>query len=108
MMHAYLIVFLLGFLTHFALVNPRMILNGVIWYVNSLIECTALLVNLYAIRWALGAVHELHGQALHAMHEQVMQLHELNGQALHNLDELAALCLDLLLRFVSLLLSLFE
>ena len=108
MMHAYLIVFLLGFLAHYALVNPRKILDGVIWYVTSVIECTLLFVYFYVIRWVLGTVHELSGQALHAIHEQAMQIHELSGQALHDLDELAALYLDLFLRFVSLLLSLFE
>ena len=101
MMHAYLIVFLLGFLTHFALVNPRMILNGVIWYVTNLIQCAVVVLNLYALRWALVGMHELSGHVVH-------RLDELAPYVTYGLDGLAASYLDLLLRFVSLLLSLFE
>ena len=101
MVNVCLIFFMLGFLTHFALVNPRMILNGVIWYVTNLIQCAVVVLNLYAIRRALVAMHELSGHVVHG-------LDELAPYVVHGLDELAASYLDLLLRFVSLLLSLFE
>ena len=108
MVNVCLIFFMLGFLTHFALVHPRMILNGVIWYGPSIIRTLLFFVNLYVARKVLVSIHESNGRALRDIHGLAKWMHELNGQALHALDELVAFYLDLLLRFVSLLLSLIE